>query len=412
MPFGEEIYAGVGARGESLKYSLSGLDNIRKRFTGYEKDAETDLDFAEARMYRNQHGRFTTIDPLMASADPVNPQTFNRYAYTGNNPTNVTDPSGLGWCRNNQTGEAKWTGQGVVCEEGFSSFDDQEKRVSLGGDFNGTYLPTGTIAFFNADGSVSIREKPADANAVRDQEENVIRAEDDAISSTSAEIGSTISTPSVGDHAASAFMTIMENEGIAGLVSLISGSPPYRDHTQLGQNIGDTATLVQATIQIVGGLTATTEGGILTIVTSPACATGAGCALPAGTATVTAGGLVTAAHGTALAVNTIYNMASNQGPSSRSGNSNNTPQGPSNTVADSTTGKSVPNTDTSASPLSAARTLKQNGYKVSRSADRKALIFTKGNTKYSLRMNSKSRGGPTLHRQEGKEVMRKIRLNN
>jgi len=95
MPFGEEIGSGVGGRTESLKYSASGLDNIRKRFTGYEKDSETQLDFAEARMYQNQNGRFTSADPLMASANPVNPQTLNRYTYTGNNPVNLVDPSGL-----------------------------------------------------------------------------------------------------------------------------------------------------------------------------------------------------------------------------------------------------------------------------------------------------------------------------
>lgn len=98
MPFGEEIGAGVGTRSSELKYSASGLDTIRKRFTGYEKDPETGLDFAEARMYQNKHGRFTAVDPLMASASPGDPQTFNRYTYTGNNPVNRTDPMGLKWC--------------------------------------------------------------------------------------------------------------------------------------------------------------------------------------------------------------------------------------------------------------------------------------------------------------------------
>lgn len=95
MPFGEEIGVGVGGRTTALKYSASGSDKIRKRYTGYEKDTETELDFAEARMYQNKHGRFTAVDPLMSSANPINPQTFNRYTYTGNNPINNTDPSGL-----------------------------------------------------------------------------------------------------------------------------------------------------------------------------------------------------------------------------------------------------------------------------------------------------------------------------
>jgi RHS repeat-associated protein len=103
MPFGEEIYAGVGGRNTNQKYGTYGSDNIRKRYTGYEKDDETQLDFAEARMYQNKHGRFTAVDPLMASLSPLNPQTFNRYSYVHNNPINDTDPSGLcptGGCGN------------------------------------------------------------------------------------------------------------------------------------------------------------------------------------------------------------------------------------------------------------------------------------------------------------------------
>ena len=101
MPFGEEILAGVGGRTTNQKYSTSGIDNIRQRFSGYEKDAETELDFAQARMYQNKHGRFTTPDPLLDSADLSNPQTFNRYVYVGNNPVNLIDPSGLDWCVDN-----------------------------------------------------------------------------------------------------------------------------------------------------------------------------------------------------------------------------------------------------------------------------------------------------------------------
>lgn len=63
MPFGEEIAAGVGGRTQAQKYSYLGSDRIRQRFTGYEKDDETGLDFAEARMYQNRHGRFTAVDP-------------------------------------------------------------------------------------------------------------------------------------------------------------------------------------------------------------------------------------------------------------------------------------------------------------------------------------------------------------
>ena len=95
MPFGEDLNAGTANRTEINKYSALGIDNIRKRFTGYEKDSETGLDFAQARMYENLHGRFTTVDPLLASGQSANPQTFNRYAYVSNNPINSIDSTGM-----------------------------------------------------------------------------------------------------------------------------------------------------------------------------------------------------------------------------------------------------------------------------------------------------------------------------
>lgn len=91
--FGEEIYAGVGSR--TLQHKYSSLDNIRQQFTGYERDSESGLDYAVARYYNNRHGRFTSVDPLTASATIKNPQSFNRYSYALNNPYKFTDPLGL-----------------------------------------------------------------------------------------------------------------------------------------------------------------------------------------------------------------------------------------------------------------------------------------------------------------------------
>jgi RHS repeat-associated protein len=92
MPFGEDLAPDANNRTSSLKYNT---DEVRQKFTGYQKDTETGLDFAEARMYNNAHGRFTAVDPLMASGKSANPQTFNRFIYVGNNPIISTDPSGL-----------------------------------------------------------------------------------------------------------------------------------------------------------------------------------------------------------------------------------------------------------------------------------------------------------------------------
>jgi len=64
LPFGEEVGAGVGGRTTGQGYVA---DNVRQKFTGYERDNETDLDFAQARYYANTQGRFTSVDPLLAS---------------------------------------------------------------------------------------------------------------------------------------------------------------------------------------------------------------------------------------------------------------------------------------------------------------------------------------------------------
>jgi RHS repeat-associated protein len=84
LPFGEEI--------QRANY---GSDNLRNRFTSYQRDMETNLDFAQARMFGSGLGRFTSPDPLAASAKPICPQSWNRYTYSYNNPLRFTDPSGM-----------------------------------------------------------------------------------------------------------------------------------------------------------------------------------------------------------------------------------------------------------------------------------------------------------------------------
>ncbi len=95
MPYGEEAYIGVGNRAVGHGYTYG--DSTRQKFTGYERDEETNLDFAQAMMHNYNHGRFTSPDPLIASAISENPQTWNRYSYVVNNPLNLIDPSGMIW---------------------------------------------------------------------------------------------------------------------------------------------------------------------------------------------------------------------------------------------------------------------------------------------------------------------------
>ncbi len=94
MPFGEELGASVGGRTTGMGFSGSG-DSNRKKFTGYQRDTESGLDYAQARYYGNTQGRFTSPDPFSGSATIADPQTFNRYQYCRNNPVNSVDPTGM-----------------------------------------------------------------------------------------------------------------------------------------------------------------------------------------------------------------------------------------------------------------------------------------------------------------------------
>jgi RHS repeat-associated protein len=95
LPFGEEIGVTTpqtAGRSGHLQYSG---DITREKFATYERDAEIGLDYAQARYYSFQNGRFTSTDPIMASSSINSPQSFNRYVYVENNPINLNDPTGL-----------------------------------------------------------------------------------------------------------------------------------------------------------------------------------------------------------------------------------------------------------------------------------------------------------------------------
>jgi RHS repeat-associated protein len=70
-------------------------NRIGSRSSGKERDNETGLDFFGARYLSAAEGRFTSPDPLLNSGRPSVPQSWNRYAYTLNNPLRFIDPTGL-----------------------------------------------------------------------------------------------------------------------------------------------------------------------------------------------------------------------------------------------------------------------------------------------------------------------------
>ncbi len=94
LPFGEQIAGGSGTT---------------HKFTGDERDAETGLDHTWFRQYSSQLGRWMHPDPAgLAAVDLANPQSWNRYAYVGNNPMNYVDPLGLTDCPQGKTCGDPW----------------------------------------------------------------------------------------------------------------------------------------------------------------------------------------------------------------------------------------------------------------------------------------------------------------
>ena len=59
----------------------------------YNRDGFTGLDYADQRFYASSYGRFNTPDPL-AHAYAGAPQSWNQYAYVGNDPVNNSDSAG------------------------------------------------------------------------------------------------------------------------------------------------------------------------------------------------------------------------------------------------------------------------------------------------------------------------------
>jgi RHS repeat-associated protein len=95
LPFGGELFAGVGNRTTGQGYATSTQqDGQRKQYTSKERDSETGLDYFLARYHSSMQGRFASVDPENYGAEPEDPQSWNGYAYARNNPVLYTDPDG------------------------------------------------------------------------------------------------------------------------------------------------------------------------------------------------------------------------------------------------------------------------------------------------------------------------------
>ena len=91
----------LGSIGKYFPYGQerpSATTNGTEKFATYFRDSETGLDYAKNRYHQPGMGRFMTPDPYSGSARANDPESWNRYPYSGGDPVNNSDPSGLDAC--------------------------------------------------------------------------------------------------------------------------------------------------------------------------------------------------------------------------------------------------------------------------------------------------------------------------
>ncbi len=74
-PFGEQLDPDVGGRSSVTAYQPTN-DNVKQKFTGYQKDIETGLDFAEARM--------NSAVKIMANRFPIGGMDWGKFGEGAN----------------------------------------------------------------------------------------------------------------------------------------------------------------------------------------------------------------------------------------------------------------------------------------------------------------------------------------
>jgi RHS repeat-associated protein len=107
----------------AIRFDTTNGHNERKKFTGYEYDADTQLSYAGARYQDGRVGRFVSQDPAFLAVGDANrlkeitkleigkyledPQGLNSYNYSRNNPLSFIDPNGE-WYKEFFTGNQSW----------------------------------------------------------------------------------------------------------------------------------------------------------------------------------------------------------------------------------------------------------------------------------------------------------------
>jgi RHS repeat-associated protein len=133
------------------------IANDQVKFATYTRDSVTGLDYADQRYYSNQFARFMSPDRYHSSGGPTDPQSWNRYAYVGNDPINYTDVSGR---------QRQAPGDGDPCVHDPTDPDD-----NCAGDDDGvidTFAPSGNVYVTNFSSDMADDNQKTIRNVLQD----------------------------------------------------------------------------------------------------------------------------------------------------------------------------------------------------------------------------------------------------
>ncbi|MBI3716208.1 MAG: matrixin family metalloprotease [Betaproteobacteria bacterium] len=134
--------------GSGTSDAIDGVTDNRG-FTGHEMLDQLDLVHMNGRIYEPLIGRFMSADPFVQ--DPTNGQSYNRYSYVLNNPTNFTDPTGYMMSLEATMRQKEEDAREQIIASGFYVYNDEDGNRTL---------VFGTPVFtLSTDGSMTIYAK-------------------------------------------------------------------------------------------------------------------------------------------------------------------------------------------------------------------------------------------------------------
>jgi RHS repeat-associated protein len=83
-------YGGIQQTGQNNTY------DPQLKFSGKERDAESELDYFGARYYDRSQYRFISVDPIIEVKKSMG-YGWNMYSFCGNRPISYLDPDGMSW---------------------------------------------------------------------------------------------------------------------------------------------------------------------------------------------------------------------------------------------------------------------------------------------------------------------------